>query len=537
MLCVADVLKMDLFADAHVVAGHRGLHNAVLWAHNAGVPDAPVWLNGGELVMTTMLNLPQDEAQQVDYMRQMDARGVAGLCITVGKYIDAIPPHLRAIADVLGFPLIEIPYTARFVDIAKAINGRISQESLDMVQRALTINQELTQIVLEGGGLQELAQSLARLVRHSISIESATFDAIATVNIASVDEARRYTQIHGRTDARLVEALEHGGYLPRIRDTLRPAHLPVMADVGLEMERLLAPVVVHGMVYGFMWIIADDHALSEIDLMAIESGATIAALMLLYQESAQTAEASLKGSLLTQLIQGEGNRETIVVDQSLRYGVDVRLPYVIMVVDADSAALMPLYRQLNQLASTKGWNVVVGQFAGQIVVLIQADSQLETVVVGITDRLSSTRTRSTNPVRCALSGVQQGAHAARRAHQHALAALTICHRLTPELLLARFDALGYLYTLYQAGSDALRDNPYVPVMQQLYAQSAELFQTLEVYCDAGGNGVVTADTLHIHRSTLNYRLTRIQQVCHVDLQDAPLRLNLHLAIKLIRLFA
>jgi hypothetical protein len=71
-----------------------------------------------------------------------------------------------------------------------------------------------------------------------------------------------------------------------------------MPDVGLEMERILAPIVVHGDIYGFMWIIADEHGLTEIDMMAIEIGTTIAALMMLYQETVQSAEANLSTPII-----------------------------------------------------------------------------------------------------------------------------------------------------------------------------------------------------------------------------------------------
>jgi purine catabolism regulator len=496
-----------------------------------------MWLNGGELVLTTWFNLPNDTDSQIDYIRQMAQRQVVGLVMTVGKYIDAIPQPLRSVADELNFPLIEIPYTVRFVDVARAVNGALSQGNLDRVQRALTINQQLTQIVLEGGGLRELAQKLASLVRHSISIETATFDAIATVNIAAVDEARRYTQVHGRTDPRLVQALEQGGYLPRIRETLRPVHLPVMADVGLEMERLLAPVVVHGMVYGYMWIIADDHALSEIDLMAIESGATIAALMILYQESAQNAEAALKGSLLSQLIQGEALHETVLNDQSMRYGVDLRLPFVMAVIDSDTSTLTQITRQMNQLTSMQGWRVVTGQFGGQVVMLVQADDTLETVLARAAERLASGKGRHDRPTRLAVSLAGQGAAHVRKAHQQCLDALAIQGRLNPQLALVRFADLGYLHTLYLAGAQSLRHNPYVPVVRQLLEDRAgDLLHTLEAYLDAGGNGVLTAETLHIHRSTLNYRLARIEQMLQHDLQDAAVRTNLLVALKLLRLF-
>ena len=65
---------------------------------------------------------------------------------------------------------------------------------------------------------------------------------------------------------------------------------------------------------------------------------------------------------------------------------------------------------------------------------------------------------------------------------------------------------------------------------------ADLFNTLETYLDAGGNGVQTADLLHIHRSTLNYRLARIVEICNVDLSDPLTRTNLQVALKLLRLF-
>lgn len=538
MLTVIDVLKFDKLSRARVIAGEKGLSRQVAWMHNASVPDAPRWLNGGELVMTTIINLPPDTDQQRDYMRQLAERNVAGLIMTVGRYIQEIPLHLREIADQYDLPLIEIPYTERFVDIVRGVNERIAQESIDTVRRALNINQSLTQIVLEGGGLPQLAQQLVLLVGHSISIETATFDAIATVNIADVDEARRYTQTHGRTNPALIEALEKGGYLPRLRATLRAVRLPQIPKVGLEMERILAPIVVHGTIYGYMWIIADDHALTDIDQLAIESGATIAALMILYQETAQNAEASLKGNLLTQLIQGESQRDTTLIDQSLRYGVDLRSPYMMLLVDCEPAILLSVYQQLNQLTRMQGWSAVVGQYAGQVVMLVQVDNRIETVLTRLIERLMKERPRHTKPPRVSVSGSHQGAKAVRIAHQNCWDTLAIMRRMKPNQEVVRFEELGYLHTLYMAGANSLIDNPFVNIVKRLQEEKqAELLQTLEAYLDAGGNGVSTAEDLHIHRSTLNYRLSRITQICQVDLQDALTRMNLHVALKLLRLFA
>lgn len=536
MLTVAEALQLPHWNGATVVAGQSGIHNPVTWAHNAGVPDAPDWVNGGELVLTTGYNLPHTTSEQREYIQAMAHKGIAALAIAVGRYIDHIPDHMLDAANACNLPLVEFSYKVRFVDVVKAINERIAQQNMHMLREALHIHQTLTRVVLEQGDLQQLAHQLADLVGHSISIETERFDAIATVNIAAVDEARRYTQLYGRTDPRLVEALETRNILPEIRRTLRPLHLKAMPDVGLEMERILAPVVVHGEIYGFMWIIADDHEISQIDMMAIESGSTIAALMMLYQESVQSAEASLKGSLLAQLIQGDTTRETILTDQSLRYGVDLRSPYVLLLLAYQENGYQ-IYRRVNQLATNHGWQAVVGQFAGQLVLLVQATEDVQQVAESMLEHLRNGKNGQQAHLRIAISMAQQGVGSISGAHKQCLDALHIAQRLDQRQPIIRFRDLGYLHALYHAGAASLQGNPYVPLLHRLHAETqADLLNTLEAYLDAGGNGVQTAEHLHIHRSTLNYRLARIVQICEVDLADPLTRTNLQVALKLIRLF-
>ncbi len=535
MLTVAEALELPILNKAQVVAGHQGLSNPIRWVHTVGVPDGADWLNGGELVLTTIFNMPDTPETQCEFLRQLAGKGIAGVIITIGKLIDEIPDYLCQLADEVHLPLIEIPYEERFVDIAKTINERISEENLDNVSRTLLIQKRLSQLVLEGGGFWELAEMLADLMGHSISIENERFEAIANKNIAEVDSARRYTILHGRTNPLLIEALEDV-YLPKIRETLRPVSLPIMADVGLEMERLLAPIVVHGEIYGYMWIIADVHALSQIDMMAVEIGATVAALLMLYQESVQTAEASLKGSLMAQLIEGDVSRETILSDQSLRYGVDLRSPYVMMAIEADNSQpryVTQVYRIINQILTQQEIQAVAGQFAGQVVILIQANQDIPALSETLLKRLSNTNGNA----RIGISMTVKDVSNVGNAHRQCIEVLEITQRLKTHSPIQYFADLGYMHTLYHAGIESLHHNPYVPVLRDLLDEKqADLFNTLEAYLDEGGNSVQTAEILHIHRSTLNYRLVRIKEICDVDLSSPTVRMNLHIALKLMRLF-
>jgi len=535
MLTLREALQLPILNKAKVVAGGGGLDRPIRWVHNASVPNLADWLHGGELVLTTVSNMPDSPAERADYLRQLSEKGIVALVITTGMLVDEIPANLRAIGDELGLPLIELPYQTRFVDIAKVINERIAEENLDTISRALSIQQRLSRLVLEGGGFFELAEMLAEQVSHSISIENDRFEAIANRNIAEVDSARRYTIEHGRTNPALIEALEVE-YLPRIRASLRPVQLPVMPALGLEMERLLAPIVVHGEIYGYIWIIADVQALSPIDMMAIEIGATVAALLMLYQESLQTAEASLKGSLMAQLIEGNGGRQPILSDQSLRYGVDLRLPYRMLLASIRNGQPPPstrAYRAINQVLAQIEAQAVAAQFAGQVAILAQADQDIDKLAQALRERLAGDESGVAIGISSALAGADNVANA----HQQCNEALDIARRVNSAASIHHFDDLGYIHTLYHAGPASLSQNMHVPILRQLLVEKqADLFHTLETYLDAGGSSVQTAESLHIHRSTLNYRLARIKDICAVDLSSAETRLNLQIALKLMRLF-
>lgn len=533
MLTVAEVLKQSVFQQARLVAGRHGLSRPVGWVHTAIVPDAPRFLYGGELVLTTGYNLPESADEQRRYIADMAEKGVAGLVLSVGRYIERAPDAMVEPAEDYSFPLIEISYEQPFVDIAKAINSLIAEEQMALVTGELDIQQRLTQLVLDGGDLPQLANRLAGLLGQSISIENERFEILASANVGEVDEARRFTVSEGRTDPRLLKAIETRGILAEIRQTLRPVFIPPMPEVGLQYERILAPIVVHGDVYGYVWIIAHDRGLTERDSMAISVGATVAALMMLYQEAMHSAEASLKGGLLTQLIQGEAGREAVLTDQALRYRVDLSRQYVLLLVESDarsSQRVHQVYRRVNALLDHHDWRALVGQFAGEVVLVVEASQPLPT----ITDLI---RAECSNGVRLGVSAPQRGAGAVSRAYEQCRQVLLITAKLRDPRPVVSFLELGYLHTLYQAGPVALETNPYVPLVRRLReADEADLLHTLENYLDTGGNATQTARLIHIHRSTLNYRLDRLRDDYGFNLGDPQALFNLQVALKLLRLF-
>lgn len=63
----------------------------------------------------------------------------------------------------------------------------------------------------------------------------------------------------------------------------------------------------------------------------------------------------------------------------------------------------------------------------------------------------------------------------------------------------------------------------------------EAIATLEAYLAHGGDAAATARALHIHRSTLYYRLDRIRAVGDLDLADGVVRRELHTGLRVAEL--
>ncbi|HJU96765.1 MAG TPA: helix-turn-helix domain-containing protein [Jiangellaceae bacterium] len=66
-------------------------------------------------------------------------------------------------------------------------------------------------------------------------------------------------------------------------------------------------------------------------------------------------------------------------------------------------------------------------------------------------------------------------------------------------------------------------------------EALPLVETLETYLDVAGNAQVTAERLKLHRTSLYYRLQRVEQLAGTDLKNGTERLALHLALKVARL--
>ncbi|MFF5564916.1 PucR family transcriptional regulator [Streptomyces sp. NPDC012623] len=112
------------------------------------------------------------------------------------------------------------------------------------------------------------------------------------------------------------------------------------------------------------------------------------------------------------------------------------------------------------------------------------------------------------------------------AWDEAVAAARACEAQPRFGPVARWSAIGAYRLL-----TALPTGPDPAVLPLLAPAHGELAHTAEAFLDHAGQAGRTASALGIHRQTLYYRLSRIEQLTGLDLDDGEDRLLLHMALK------
>lgn len=123
-----------------------------------------------------------------------------------------------------------------------------------------------------------------------------------------------------------------------------------------------------------------------------------------------------------------------------------------------------------------------------------------------------------------------------QAWREAQQALEIGRRLFGEGKLHSFARLGIyrlLFPLY--GEQTLMDfyqETLGPLLDADNRGNQALLETLEGFFRCNGNLSETARVMHLHRNSLLYRLSRIEELLGRSLEDAELRLSLQIALKI-----
>lgn len=117
----------DYLYGMRVLAGEKGMKRPVQWVHTIEEIEAGNFLHGGELIFTTGI-ASKEKGWLFPFVRKLEEKQAAGLVVNVGPYIDQVPKEVLEYANERNFPLLEVPWKTRLVDITRDFCNQIIKD-------------------------------------------------------------------------------------------------------------------------------------------------------------------------------------------------------------------------------------------------------------------------------------------------------------------------------------------------------------------------------------------------------------------------
>ncbi|WP_405006313.1 PucR family transcriptional regulator [Kitasatospora purpeofusca] len=537
---VAHVLDLEVMRRGlpQVVAGADHLERPVRWVHVSELPDVAGMLQGGELVLSTGIALPEDREGLARYVRELADIGVAGLVIEYGRrYFDSLPRALVHAAEQRGLPLIALRRELRFVSVTEAVHALVVNAQLEQLRTSEAIHQVFNELVVEGAEPAEVVRQVSRIAGAPVVLENLAHQVLTH-------------EPAGRSEAELLEDWE------RRSRGVRP---PGRTGYDPRSGWLVTAVGARGQDWGRLVLMQEPGPQPEGGphpfTMLLERGASALALNRLVVRDRESLERQTHRTLLSGILTHaltvsevalraqalgvplEGRRLVGAVLRQRRGPIPAaleaqarlrdftelaasavracRLSALVGALDDEGVGvLITLGPQQDEHAALDAFAAALRRLAAEAA----RDAAAPEPVVAVGSSVGSVRDarrtllEATQVADAALHDAPGG----RAASYYRLPDV----RLRGLLHLLRDDARLQTYVERELG----------PLLAFDAEHNGQLVQMLRIYLEQGRNKSAAADAAHLSRPSFYDRLHKVERILGVDLDQVESCLSLHVAL-------
>jgi PucR family transcriptional regulator, purine catabolism regulatory protein len=509
-----------------VLAGERGLDRPLRWAHAAEVRYIAELLKGGELLLSTGLDLPGRTSEQRRFVDQLADRDVAALVFELGPALPEVPGCMVEEAERRGLPLVALRRGVPFVEVTEAVHSAILAGQLALLRRGEEIHQRFTQLMLDGEGVDRVLQVLAETIADPVVLEDARGELL-------------FHARHRTADGDVVAAWE----------TLGSGEDGAAYAVDIPTGDAGGP--------GRLVALGLDSPLDDFDRVAVERAAGVIALASLRTNQQHLLALRERGGFLAELAAGDlPAREAAARAEGLGFTADAVLPLAVELHprragsgprrDAEDRAAALAWRDARRELDGRNLPALFGARADEgdvlaLVALPRKDGARADAAQAAADAIHRAIEHHFGHGRRAIvvagpagrgwaeagAGLRAAVEAAEPARRVPARAWHDAAAPDLERLLAALSGDRALATFvgHRLG----------PLLEHDAHRKHTLLPTLEAFCSSGGHKAETARALHLGRQALYHRLARIEDLLGADLEDEDTRLGLHLALRARRL--
>ena len=528
VLSVEEVLGLELFQDAVVLAGHSGLSRPVERLNVMSSPDILPWTKPHEFMLTTEFPLPIAAGELADLVRGLVAKDLSALGIKFGPNIDELPKAVLQVADELALPVVRIPKDVRFDDILSLVMSKIMNRQSAALLRAKEIHDTFLEVVLAGGRLVDITGRLSELLGGALVVVS---DEVGRVLAPDLSDAERsWLKELGLADG---------------TDRIMSAHLGtgIFCHAATGSHYLVSPVRVGNLGYGDILVVGGDLSFDQSVVVATEQAAIAVALDRIRQVATSVVIRQFEASILHEVMSGRelSTNEALIKSSSLDWDFDRNLVVIVssmkwppMQTGASDSQLL-LQRHLARWTTEvrlEDRHAAAAFYADEFVAVVGVDGAAEAVPRSIWRRLKEV---TGNEFSFGVSKTFSSQGRIPKAYEEARAALRVGLRVEGPGHLTFFNGIGLLRFLSlvddQAELHAFVEDTLGRLLRVERPQRDDLVRTLEVLLAANMNVAAASRELHFHYNTTRYRISKLEDLVGPFTRDSQLALQISVALQ------
>lgn len=388
------------------------------------------------------------------------------------------------------------------------------EQQVATLERAQSVHESLTRVVLKGGGAHEIAELLVDHLRGAVTV----FDRTGAVTATCVNEGDPAPpQLRPSPDA--VEQARQSGRWATTTDRTGVWHSAATIQAGdTHLGALL---------------LTRPHEPGPGDIRTLERAAQIMGLLILKESAVAEAEERVSGELLTELLVSSGPIGPSQRARAQARGIDISALDVLLVAESSVKGSPEVSRRLHALSSE--WSGLAGEHLGRATILTTA-SDLPQIARTVHARLRRELGAPVRVVAERVTGESWG-----RAYHLA----TRCCALMQTLGVTDQGATADQYAMFALLFDGDRahdldlflEDSLAPLLAYDARRSTQLVHTVTAYFRHAGHLTRTAQSIHVHLNTLVKRLDRVDSILGDDWRSPDRSLQLHVALRLHELRA
>ncbi|MBW9206754.1 PucR family transcriptional regulator ligand-binding domain-containing protein [Mumia sp. zg.B17] len=540
-LPLSAVIAIDALTGAKTLAGSAGSERTVTGLNVMEVPDVLGWVKPHELLVTTGFPL-LDTSRRLDVNRMLalvrglhDA-GLAGFAIKLGRYVDQVPESVLALADDLGFPIVQIPDEVAFDDVLRDAYAALNAFQSHVLAQIDALHSALTQIVLEGGDLDQIAAEVSQVLDVGVLVTSTDgreWAGALSDDVRASLEVSEFLDVSGRVRVERMRTPRPFGV-----GEIRSLHV---AASGTELARLV--------------VLSERRSLRASDVYALERAATVAALLITRMQAVVAVEGKYRGDFLRDVLTDRAESPQYVLEHARGLGWELDRPLVVVVAQLDppgpgDAPVSGRSRRgfqdrfaaaWRQVVERRGRSIAVADFSSQVVALLPVAEDGSDVGEVVEEALAAVRGDSGGGRRSFSAGISRvvtEVEAFPDAYARARKAVDVGRRMKGDGSTTYFDRLGVRRLLSQVEDQGELDAFVVEVLgplAQATAAAADLRATLQVLLDVNLNVAEAARTQHFHYNTMRYRVTKLESILGPFSTDPEVRLDVAVALQILQM--